>query len=258
MKAKTMECYAEFELDLIDTLKQQLPPVFDKLKAERLNRKAVDAIPQTQGVYMLLESGKPMYIGKTDSSHGFQDRLRRHLYTLSARKKIALSKVTFKAVRVMVFTTVNVESILIEEHLGKTAWQKSGFGSNDPGRQRETQAPSKFDREHPINIHFKTSFITPGNHNVRDLLVRLKEGLPYDFRYQTDKKANGKYEKYTVGHNDQRNTTVNVPQTNMTVWNLLKAIVTQLPPGWTATAFHGRVILYKETVTYQHKVKQFP
>ena len=250
--------YSEFELDLTDALRRELPLVLDALDGTPLTQANVSGVPQTQGVYMLLEGSTPMYVGKTDAAHGFQDRLKRHCFTLSARKNIDLANVFYKAVRVMVFTTVNVEAMLIERYIDANpmAWQNSGFGSNDPGHRRELQDPSKFDIDHPINIRLPVDFVPPGSYTALELLLRLKHHLPYDLRYQTDPAPGGKSHHFKTGHADQRDTTVHVPSANLPVRDLLELVVNALPHGWVVTVFPGRVILYKEPTSYRFQLER--
>jgi hypothetical protein len=252
--------YAEFELDLIKALRQDLPPVVDAVSAASLTRNNVSALPEkAQGVYLLLENGKPTYVGKTDARHGFRERLTRHFLTLSARKNIDLAKISFKAVRIMVFTVINVETTLIELYTkdNPSSWQNTGFGSNDPGHNREKQASSAFDKCHPINIDLRLDSIKRGHYCSKDLLVTLKDSLPFDFRYETDAGPKSKPVKYTVGHADQRATHVVVPHDSMTLRELLKdVLLPAFPDGWVATVFPGRVILYKEPDIYPEQIEQ--
>ncbi len=252
--------YAEFELDLTKALLDNLPGILESLPPATLTKEHVLSLPEAaQGVYMLLENGSPMYIGKTDATHGFRTRLYRHFQTLSARKNLDLDKVQYRAVRIMVFTTVNVEKTLIEHFLGRNrmAWQNSGFGSNDPGHNRETQEPSEFDKNHPVNIDKSLDFIALGQSSALDLLIQLKEKLPFDLRYETDIGSNGKPVKYNKGHTDQRTTVVDVPRAGMTLRELLNDVLIQaLPHGWVATVFPGRVIFYKESTNYRYALEQ--
>lgn len=252
--------YTEFELDLTKAILENLPPILTNLAPAPLTEANVTALPEAaQGVYMLLYEDTPMYIGKTDASHGFRNRLYRHFQTLSARRELTLSRVSYKAVRIMVFTTVNVEKTLIEHFLGSNsmAWQNSGFGSNDPGHNRENQEPSDFDKQYPINIDQPLDFISKANESALDLLIRLKDHLPYDLRYETDVGPNRKPLKYTKGHEDQRRVTVQVTEDGMTLRRLLKEVlIPALPDGWVASVFPGRVILYKEPTAYQYALEQ--
>jgi hypothetical protein len=257
-----MAAYAEFELDLTRALLQYLPPVLEALAPAPLTQIEVASLPEkAQGVYMLLFGGIPTYIGKTDAEHGFQTRLQRHLYTLSARQNLDIADITYRAVRIMVFTTVNVESTLIKHfHVDANpmAWQNSGFGSNDPGHRREGQEPSVFDVQYPINIDLPLPFVVPATSSVRDLLVLLKQRLPFDLRYQTDHPQGARRpQKHTVGHEDQRSAVAVVPRPAMSLRQLLcEVILPSLPPGWSATVFPGRVILYKEPTLWPHAIER--
>lgn len=257
-----MAAYAEFELDLTRALLRDLPPVLEAIQPAHLTGAELDTLPESvQGVYMLLFEGVPTYIGKTDAGHGFRTRLKRHLYSLSARRNLDIASVTYRAVRIMVFTTVNVESTLIRHFnvaSNPMAWQNSGFGSNDPGHRREGQDPSQFDRRYPINIDLPLQFVQPGTSTVRDLLVLLKDALPFDFRYETDAlPGSSRPQKHTVGHMDHRDANAVVPRSAMTLRDLLvEVILPSLPGGWMATVFPGRVILYKEATLWPHAIER--
>jgi hypothetical protein len=256
-----MAAYDEFELDLTEALLQYLPPVLERIVPAPLTQQEVGSLPEgVQGIYMLLFQGLATYIGKTDAEHGFRSRLLRHYYTLSARRNLDLASVTYRAVRIMVFTTVNVESTMIKYfHVDDNplAWQTSGFGSNDPGHRREGQDPSPFDVQYPINIDIPLPFVAIGTQSVRDLLVLLKEKLPFDFRYETDWPAGTRRpQRHTIGHADQREAIASVPREGMSLREvLLESVLPNLPPGWLATIFPGRVILYKEPTRWPHALE---
>lgn len=253
--------YGEYEINVERILTHELPSVLNEIDIAPLTSGAVDAIPAgAKGAYVLYENGKPVYAGKTDAKHGFRSRLTRHRYTIQHRTGFDQSAIGFKAVRIMVFSNFDVEAILIKEmrRLDKTAlaWNYSGFGSNDPGHNREKQEPSDFDKQRPINIDKPLDFLQPGETNVLPLLVKLKDELPYYFRYQTDTGQNGKPRRYTVGHADQRAISpVFVPDEQPTLRQVLKVVLGALPSGWRATVFPGRVILYKEVENYPYALE---
>jgi len=252
--------YAEFELDLERAIRENLPVVLDSVAPAALTKSNVTLLPErVQGVYMLLENNVPTYIGKTDAEHGFRDRLARHFSTLSARLNLDLSTISFKAVRIMVFTVMSVESTLIDVYTkgNPESWQNTGFGSNDPGHNRENQEPSQFDKGRPVNIDIPVDGLPVGVSTARDFMVILKNSLPFDFRYETDIGPKGKPVKYTVGHVDQRNTMINVPRSGMTVREILTdVLLSALPDGWTVTIFPGRIILYKAPDSYRYALGQ--
>jgi hypothetical protein len=251
--------YGEYEINVERILTDELPSVLDKIGVAPLTAEAVEAIPAgAKGAYVLYENGKPVYAGKTDARHGFRSRLTRHRYTIQHRAGFDHSTIGFKAVRIMVFSNFDVEAILIKEmrRRDKTAlaWNYSGFGSNDPGHNREGQEPSDFDLERPINIDKPLDFLEPGEIALLPLLIKLKDELPYYFRYETDPGKNKRPSYYKVGHADQRAApTVTVPAGNPTLRELLKIVLTALPSGWRATVFPGRVILYKESQDYKYQ-----
>ncbi|MDA8172203.1 MAG: hypothetical protein M0Z48_10315 [Nitrospiraceae bacterium] len=257
--------YDEFELNIESVLRDQLPNFFHSVDEAPLTYSNVQTLPVgAKGAYMLLHGGVPVYAGKTDSRHGFRDRLKRHWYTLQHRQRLRIEDMSFKAVRVMVFSNFDVETILIEEmRLRDSAhltWNDSGFGSNDPGRNREGQEPAEFDELYPIDIDKPLDVIRAGKYNLRDLLVDVKEKLPYLLRYETDETGRRgnkvTYARHTVGHADQRAAEVDIPHDALTMREFLTIVIRALP-GWQGTVFPGRVILYRENQDYQFAMEYF-
>jgi len=257
--------YDEFELNIENVLRAQLPNFLHNVNAAPLIYSNVQSLPAgAKGAYMLLHCGVPMYAGKTDSRHGFRDRLTRHWYTLQHRQRLRIEDISFKAIRVMVFSNFDVETILIEEMRHQDPaylrWNDSGFGSNDPGHNREGQEPAEFDMQYPIDIDKPLDVIHADTYNMRDLLVDVKEKLPYLLRYETDETGRRgnkvTYARHTVGHADQRATTVNIPRNALTMREFLTIVVGALP-GWQSTVFPGRVILYRENQNYQFAIEYF-
>jgi hypothetical protein len=250
--------YIEYEIDVEKILRNELPGIIAVAQAAQLTQEAVNALPErAKGAYVLYEDGHPVYAGKTDTRHGFRSRLGRHFETVQSRLNIDPAKLSFKAVRIMVFSNFDVEAILINElrRQDSTAlkWNFSGFGSNDPGHNRETQEPADFDKERPIHIDRPLPFLAAGPIPLLQLLVRLKENLTYDFRYQTDPNEKGKPKRHTVGESDHRAAgNVELPDQPVTMRDALKIVLMALPRGWRATIFPNRVILYREQIEYQY------
>ena len=258
--------YHEFEIDVGKILKAELPGLIRNIADADLTLENVAQLPpKAKGAYVLLQSGHLVYAGKTDASHGFRDRLRKHAQNVQHRRNLDPRTISFKAVRIMVFSNFDVEAILIKElRKGDSTllpWNFSGFGSNDPGHRREHQEPAKFDLECPLDLDRPLEFVSAGTYCVRDLLVILKRKLPYYFRYETDvsgKKANSQptYASMTVGHAEQRAAVVVIGNEHPTLAGILKAVVDVLPKSaWQATVFPGRVILYRENISYHHALK---
>ncbi|MEK3705739.1 Eco29kI family restriction endonuclease [Paenibacillus sp. FSL R7-0198] len=233
--------FEEFELDLELAFKRDLPPFIERVEAAPLSYINVGTIPtKKNGVYLLLQDNRVMYVGKTDSRGGFQDRLNRHATHLHHRKGIEPSSVFFKAIAIPVFKNADLEVMLIEHY--KTLWNNSGFGGNDPGRQRDTQEPARFDKEYPIDIDIPVDFVPMGSYSCIELLKILSINLPYTFRYE--KKL----------YQDELTNIVDVVIENMTVRDLLTLILTKLPEdSWQATVLLGRVIVYRERRKYPYQ-----
>lgn len=180
--------YAEYEIDIEKVLRTELPDLLARIPIAPLTLEAINAIPAgAKGAYVLFENGHPVYAGKTDTRHGFRDRLSRHAFTIENRHNLDPAAIGFKAIRILVFSNFDVEAILIGSlrKADETAlrWNDSGFGSNDPGRSRERQEPAIFDVQHPIDIDRPLS-LDEGNYDLLSLLIKLKEQSTYLVRYQ--------------------------------------------------------------------------
>lgn len=253
--------YIEYEINVERVLRDELPGVLNDVTVAPLTDEAISTLPaQAKGAYVLYEDGIPVYAGKTDANHGFRDRLKRHSYTIQHRHGFDHSGIGFKAVRIMVFSNFDVEAILIKEmrRLDKKAleWNNSGFGSNDPGHQRERQKPSRFDVKRPVNIDRPLPFLVPSEVSLLQLLVTLKNSLPYNFRYETDLDEKDEPIDYRKGHIDQRSAPpVVIPSEGLTFRTVLALVLSALPSGWRVTVFPGRIILYKEDEKYPYAME---
>src|ERR1041385_6312831 len=131
--------YVDFEFDLPEALLAKLIEIFAGLNSAPLTAESIEPIPEAQGVYQLFLDGKLVYIGKTDAEAGLKKRLIRHSEKILHRTNLDPAKVSFKAVRIYVFTAVDLESQLIKHYnvISAVEWNASGFGANDPGRRRD-------------------------------------------------------------------------------------------------------------------------
>ena len=146
---------------------------------------------------------------------------------------------------------MDIELKLIK-HYGKR-WNGSGFGSNDPGRNREeTNKPEAgFDAQFPVDIDIPASVLPTGVQTVHAALMRLKEALPYDLRYEVAPgKAKSSHDYRLHPHPDYVAHSIDVPDAPLTTREAMEIIVGALPNGWQATVFSSHVILYKEARTY--------
>ena len=112
--------YREFEFDLPDALLKNLVTILDGIQKEPLRETQVAEIPDEQGVYQLFLDEEPVYVGKTDADAGLFKRLSRHSKKILHRNNLDPDRVFFKAVRIFVFTAVDLETDLIRHYGGNT------------------------------------------------------------------------------------------------------------------------------------------
>jgi len=241
--------YREFEFDLPQALLAHLIQAFDTMEPGPLTPEVVELIPEAQGVYQLFHRNTLVYIGKTDAQSGLRQRLSRHAWTVQHRKNLAASDVSFKAIRVYVFTAIDLETQLIQHYksTATVAWNSSGFGSNDPGRERDTTnaRPEGFDAQFPVDLDRQTSIMMESSGSAQDALVALRKSLPYTLRFEASARGSRK------AHPDLQSTKILPLVEAYTTRQLLVHIVRSLPSGWQATLLPGRVIIYKEQRDYE-------
>lgn len=192
-----IEGYAEFEFDLPGALLKTLIGAFEKVVSAPLIPTSLQHIPEEQGVYQIFlrdaTGTRLVYIGKTDAKSGLHDRLFRHSKKMQQRLNLNPNDVFFKAVRVYVFTAVDLEAQLIANYGGiaNVPWNGSGFGSNDPGKERDTTfyKPTHFETQYPIDISRPFDFEVPPSGTAAELLRHLKRELPYLIRSKPSEKV---------------------------------------------------------------------
>lgn len=247
--------YAEFELDFEQALMRQLGPFIEQLPALELTR---DNILRTvgekaRGVYYLILNGQLVYIGKTDAKAGLRARLLRHYKALKRRKGINWSEMKFKAVKVASLAALDTESLLLDLHKMKNSvaggakppeWNNSGFGSNDTGKERDTQKVSVFDQKYPLDLDGEIDLedaVPAGAVSLEAYLKWLGTQLKFTFRRQDPK---------SIPVRAVRLSDINVNPAEMTrsttLRDLLLAIHGVLPAGWVLTVLRGKLVLYFE------------
>jgi hypothetical protein len=240
--------FREFEFDLPSALLDQLVTVLDGMDAAPLTVATAASIPEAQGVYQLLYRGELAYIGKTDAQAGLRLRIDRHARKIVHRQGITTADLTFKAVQILVFSAMDLETALIAHYATRhqpTPWNNSGFGANDPGRNRDHSRlkDGHFDLLYPIDIDHPIDSI-PEDGTAAELLTALRSAVPYVIRWQG---GGGR-----KPHADLEAARVTLAPGPKTARDVVTAVVAQLPPGWQATQLPGYVILYKESTTYVH------
>ncbi len=234
--------YREFEFDLPGALLDHLVRALDEMETAPLRADSLAVVPEAQGVYQLFLYDHLVYIGKTDAEAGLFKRLTRHSRKILHRIGLDPSRVGFKAIRIFVFTAMDLETQLIKRYsaVARADWNGSGFGSNDPGRERDTQQPSRFDQEYPIDIDriLETDF--SGAQSAAEVAGMLKSELPFTFRYQMQRS------RARTPHPDLTDTVVTISDGPKSAREVIAELVNQLPQGWQATALSAVLILYKE------------
>ena len=234
--------YTEFEFNLPDALLTHLIKVLDGLDIATLHANAVSEVPEAQGVYQLFLDGELVYIGKTDAEAGLRNRLNRHAWKIQHRKGLDPARVSFRAVRIFVFTAIDLETQLIR-HYAKdgTRWNNRGFGANDPGRRRDHTRvkAANFDALYPIDIDRALGLDFSDAKDAGQVVTRLKQALPYTFRFETEGRRPA---------SDLIATEVRISPQADTARTILDEVVRQLPSGWQATAFLHQLLLYREAV----------
>lgn len=238
--------YVEFEFDLPAALLERLAATLSATGTAPLTEANAAAIDEVQGVYELFHRDQLVYVGKTDAKAGLRQRLSRHALKIKQRKGLDPADVTFKAVRIFVFTAMDLEAGLIVHRArdGKLAWNNSGFGANDPGRNRDRSEikAGHFDAHFPID----TDHPIPGLAFARgvsaaEALDDLKDRLPYVLRFERDG---------ADPHPELLAAKLAAASKPKTMRGALTAIVGALPKGWTATVLPGYAILYRERAAY--------
>ena len=250
--------YVDFEFDLPRFLLTGLAEQLDGIGSARLSTANLVEVPDAQGVYQLFLGDRLVYIGKTDAADGLNHRLTRHVAHVQHRSNLDPELVWFKAARVFVFTAVDLETLLIRHYRrmsslsgggGVLVWNGSGFGNNDPGRERDTTgyADGHFDRMYPIDIDRQVAVDAAGARSAAQVLGLLRDCLPYTFRFQM------KGPRSRSPHPDLDLSTVSLIEgVPFTARSVIQQVVACLPSGWRALKLPGRIILYK------HDNRPFP
>lgn len=240
----TVKGFRSFEFDLPAALLEQLIAILDGMEQGPLLPDTTRAIPNAQGVYQLYHREKLVYVGKTDGQAGLRQRLSRHAWTIQSRDKLDVRELSFKAVEVLVFSAMDLETALIASYRRRKenpAWNGSGFGSNDPGRRRDTTALKQdgFDATYPINVDIPLeAFDAADPMSAMQALTRLMPAVPYTVRHERSAGAIAELMAAEVG----------LKPAMPTLRSVVEAICAALPAGWQATRLPGRVIMYREQI----------
>lgn len=230
----------EFRLSITRALGDQLAEALSWLTPEPLEQTQLNRLLPRPGVYQLYEDTQLVYVGKADTS--LPDRLMKHHRKIEARLNVGA----------MGFTCIYVdedlhavapERLLINRYRsgGGLPWNGNGFGSNDPGRNRDETVfeSTHFDSLHPANLDWICEDIEPGVYAAAELLRTVKAALPYVFRYQS-----------ADFHHDIQVTLRDVTPTADELFTLLGGAVAAEDDRWQITALPGYVIMYPRSGPY--------
>lgn len=235
------EFAADFRLSMTRALRSQLIETLEALDWAQLSRANLNRLQARAGVYQLALDGAPVYVGKADDS--LPGRLADHLKKLSGRTadqsgRAPAQRVSFRCCYVDEdLAAVAPERMLIAAlgDRGEAAWNKMGFGSNDPGRNRDRTLVKlgHFDRVFPIDLNHAVTLDPPiGPTTLVKVMNSVKRELPYTYRF-----AKGAPD-VPVEPSDLP------PGYAGTAGEWFEAFAALLPEGWVHVCLPGYVIAY--------------
>lgn len=179
-----------FEFNLSAAVAKELILRLNLLEESKLSEEAIASLRDYQkerkrprGVYLLIEEGKPVYVGK---AHNVAHRLTNHYRRLRGRKKLDIGKMAFKAIIFQEgWSTAANEELLLGHYRDQNQcdWNQKGFGPKDPGKHRDGYEPNWFDETYPINEQWVCP-ISSDKVPAGEILKNLKKTLPYLLRYE--------------------------------------------------------------------------
>jgi hypothetical protein len=225
---------AAFDLNLASAVVEQMVAAFEALKPMPLDAANVATIPAAPGVYQLLHRQQLVYVGQAEGS--LRERLDRHRVTLSGRKRLDITDMSYRALIVnRNWSTLATEQALLSHYGRSASWNNSGFGSNDPGRNRDHTAEkaAHFNLKHPIDLTVGAPQVVVSETRARVVLIRLKEQSPFIVRF--DESALSSLEGVDL----------EVPP-SATIEQVLQRVGEALGHDWQVSALPGRVLIYPE------------
>lgn len=239
-----------YSFHFLDTISEQLQEKLENLDISPLTEEALNLLAAFetenrawQGVYLLYYEGAPVYLGKADD---VSSRLKQHLWKLKGRQKIDLSAVGYKALLLdKSMSTAANETVLIGlfKRRYNGMWNGKGFGSKDPGKERDTTRPGPFDSMYPIIANYSVEGIDD-EETLASLLIKMKNKLPYTaFRFELGERSADSL------------ALAGVPRTADV---LLQAAINKLGKGWKGVILSYGMIIYKTSTSYQYGTELIP
>lgn len=241
--------FGVYDFNFLETISAQLVETLEKLPPSPLNTRMLGELSSfqklersKQGVYLLIHNEGPVYLGKANDIHG---RLSAHLRKLMGRLNIDHDRLFFKAILLdrSMSTAANEELLIAafsKTHRGM--WNGKGFGSKDPGKNRDRTEPSAFDQTHPITRKFSVAI--DDSETVSSLFMKLKRQLPFLFRHEKLPKA------IADMHLDLRG----VPRQAEAV---LRYAISKFPSEWHGAILSYGIVVYAGLDAYWHTTDVF-
>lgn len=227
-----------FEFNLSAAVAKELILRLNLLDESKLSGEAIASLRDYQsarqrerGVYLLIQEGKPVYVGK---AHNVADRLTNHYKRLCGRKNLNISEIAFKAIIFQEgWSTAANEELLLNHYRDQNHcdWNQKGFGPKDPGKNRDGYEPNWFDETHPIDEQWPCSKFAD-TVPAGEILKWLKSNLPYLLRFE---KGAG-----------TSKVPVNLTGVGRSAQEILIATARALGPAWQLMRYPSHFTLYQQ------------
>jgi predicted GIY-YIG superfamily endonuclease len=238
-----------YDFNFLETVSAQLVETLDTLPASTLDSRMLSELSQfqrqersRQGIYLLMHDEKPVYLGKAND---LSNRLAGHLRKLQGRLHIDRGTLSFKAILLdrSMSTAANEELLIAafsKTHRGM--WNGKGFGSKDPGKNRDRTEPSAFDRDHPIIRDFPV--VLDNTETVLSLFVKLKNQLPFLFRHEKLPK-------------EIADIPLDLQQVDRQAEAVLRHAISKFPSEWHGAILSYGIVVYAGLDAYWHTTNVF-
>lgn len=239
-----------FEFDISTPLFEQMSSDFDLLAPVPLNEANLADVADRPGVYGLHHDDRLVYVGKADDSAA--TRLRKHRRQLDGRLGITPDEVSFKCLHFAnTWDPFKPEAHMIRRYAPR--WNNTGFGPNDPGRQRDHTRlkDAHWHVLYPLDPDYACGGIPAGQYDVLELLREIAKQVPYWVRFQGNREGHGDGERrlYEAAQSDfSQAQPVEVRCDGMSARALLLLAVRALPNShdWQLTQLPSHLLLYRE------------
>lgn len=233
---------ARFDLDIPTAVAEQLLDHVHSLSPRSLadleKPEVARDTPDEPGVYVLYKKSdlegefRAVYVGKATPS--LRARLTRHANEFRGRVGIRLEEMGVVAVPVSAnWSAFGPERVLISKL--RAEWQNSGFGNNDPGRNRDGTKWKRghFDVSYPINGAWKVEISPLGEAGIGSIFQAIKSQTPFLFRFDSGRDVSHLLDE----------TKIEIEQRVISLDRLLERCIGALP-GWHAAILPGYVVAY--------------